>query len=744
MTITPQPGDKNGRQLPTIPDVGGLTLLDAALAFAAEGIYLLLVTIGKHAGSHAGKGWPAKSTCDSETITAWCTENPNAGIAIHTGRSGLVAFDLDVDVIPDELTWLKAGLFQSTRGGRGARGHYVFASAETFTSGNLRTTDDQHVGEIRSGNTVIMVQPSPHPRADDGGEYRWITTGVVPELPDEARAYLTTKAGGGGQPTSARNDAELTAHLSAYFEAHTTESQPWRRQTFRDHYAKLRGEGEAHHGAMMKVLGWTAREIEAGFVSATVFDDLRDDWRASFGPHDRNPPGDEFWRMACTAIDDAAKENPDDLRNRGHRDFGTDHRDYAGVFDRFEFIVENTSADDDGQDMPTDNAEQPSSWAPVDMAAALDNENDLTPTILARSDGAHLFYPGKVHSVHGESESGKTWLALCAAAECLNAGKSVLFVDFEDDAVSVGKRLLLLGVPQAVVVDAALFGYVRPEVEPKDGDELNAFGDLLSRQFTLAVIDGVTESMDLFGLSGKDNDDIATWHRKLPKAISRATGAAVVCVDHVTKDPGTRGRFALGGQHKMAGLDGAAFIIEPDKPFARGLAGEASVRVGKDRPGCLRGLGGRWRKSDRTQLVATFGLDSTAPAGITWTLDAPLDMNAAGHIDNSATGGPPARPKWCMEHVSRYWEMTTDLEKRSTRQTVDALYTLHKATGSKIGRDTWRHAVDVLVTEGYATWVAGKRNSHLHTSLRPYREATDPTPDNVSGVPMTSGSASNP
>jgi hypothetical protein len=76
-------------------------------------------------------------------------------------------------------------------------GHYVFATMETFTSGKLKLSDGRVVGEIRSGNTVILTEPSPHPKADEGSEYRWITTGTVPPLPDEATVYLTTKAGGG-------------------------------------------------------------------------------------------------------------------------------------------------------------------------------------------------------------------------------------------------------------------------------------------------------------------------------------------------------------------------------------------------------------------------------------------------------------------------------------------------------------------------------------------------------------------
>ncbi len=268
-------------------------------------------------------------------------------------------------------------------------------------------------------------------------------------------------------------------------------------------------------------------------------------------------------------------------------------------------------------------AAERSSWVPVDMFAALEGDEEDAPSVLSRSDGVRLFYAGKVHSVHGESESGKSWLVQCAAAECLNEGKPVLYLDFEADARSVGKRLLLLGVPAEVLRDPAMFAYVQPESSLDAPQDREAFEASLSRSFGLAVVDGVTDSMGIFGYSVNENDDVAKWQRQLPKLLARKTGAAVVCVDHVTKGSDGRGRYAIGGQHKMAGLDGAAFIVEVTEPFAQGLAGNATVRVGKDRPGRIRGLGVGWRTSDRTQLIAEFQLDSTDDQRTEWTLEAP-------------------------------------------------------------------------------------------------------------------------
>ncbi|MCA4732157.1 bifunctional DNA primase/polymerase [Mycobacterium avium] len=191
MTIQPQTSASGQDETPHIPDVSGLDSFQAALTYANAGLYVLPVKIGKHPGSVVGRGWPESSTRDPDVVEYFWDLNPEAGIALHTGKSKLVAFDLDVDVVPDELDWLRAGIFQHTRRHGGERGHYVFVSSEIFVSGDLTLSDGTSVGEIRSGNTVIIAEPSPHAKADDGGGYRWASYGDLPPLPDIARKYLT-------------------------------------------------------------------------------------------------------------------------------------------------------------------------------------------------------------------------------------------------------------------------------------------------------------------------------------------------------------------------------------------------------------------------------------------------------------------------------------------------------------------------------------------------------------------------
>ncbi|OZE03181.1 hypothetical protein CH249_15430 [Rhodococcus sp. 05-2255-3B1] len=384
-----------------------------------------------------------------------------------------------------------------------------------------------------------------------------------------------------------------------------------------------------------------------------------------------------------------------------------------------------------------------SSWEPVDVAAALSGGGPPPPVLLRRDDGAYLFYAGKVHSVHGESESGKSWLVQCAAAQVLQAEGAVLYVDFEDDVDGVAGRLLLLGVAKEVLTDVQRFVYVRPEESFGASAALDAFQRTLSRRFALAVVDGVTDSMGTFGYSVTSNDDVAAWQREVPRQISRKTGAAVVCVDHVSRDTEGRGRFALGGQHKLAGLDGAAFVVEMEQPFGVGMAGTASVRVGKDRPGHIRNLGGAWRKNDRTQRVADFHLDSTDPSAPVWSLAAPTDAGRATDViaGRARTTGDPAefRPTWFMEQISRYWETTDDVALRSTTKTVEAMCEERKSAGKEPKRAMWRRAVDLLVTEGFARWDEGPRGTHLHSVVTDYRQADDPQSDNY--VPAAADTA---
>jgi hypothetical protein len=240
-----------------------------------------------------------------------------------------------------------------------------------------------------------------------------------------------------------------------------------------------------------------------------------------------------------------------------------------------------------------------SSWRPQDITDALNGGGPPPAEYLRRTDDIALIYPGRVHWIQGESESLKSWLLLLAVAQALTAGDNCVWIDFEDDARGVGGRLLNLGVPQSVLVDATRFVYIQPTdalYDHKNDKALPGAVDLAEtlhgNTWHLVGIDGVTEAMTVEGLSMLDNTDIATWLRVLPKYIVRITGAAVCAIDHVTKSKETQGRFAIGGQHKLAGTTGATYKVTTITNLARAISdpivGQSLVTIQKDRPGWVR------------------------------------------------------------------------------------------------------------------------------------------------------------
>jgi hypothetical protein len=253
--------------------------------------------------------------------------------------------------------------------------------------------------------------------------------------------------------------------------------------------------------------------------------------------------------------------------------------------------------------------DEESSWKPVALKDYYDGLFQ-TPiaTILKRTDGHGLIYTGRVHSIYGESESGKSWIAQIATAEMLKDDKKVIYIDFESDAIDIVNRLKSLGVSRANLLQ--YFTYIRPD-GPRDSDDPYWQAILEPKSAELVIIDGVTESLTMWGGETKDNDAITRWMRIFPRTVATASGAAVVLIDHITKNAETRGRFAIGGQAKLATIDGAAYLVEPLEALAPGRTGSLTMRVTKDRPGFIRKIAGMWRKSDRTQEAAVFTIDST-------------------------------------------------------------------------------------------------------------------------------------
>ena len=340
---------------------------------------------------------------------------------------------------------------------------------------------------------------------------------------------------------------------------------------------------------------------------------------------------------------------------------------------------------------------QHTSWWPVDLAELFSGDHQPpAPALYQRDDGQPMLYAGKCHAFNGESESGKSWAALIACVQTIRAGGHVLYLDFEDTADTVVTRLLALGAKPAQVLER--FHYAQPH-EPiftKSGRFTPANADLADtlERFTpaLAVIDGVTEAMTMHGLSLVDNAEYATFHGALPRRLALA-GAAVVQIDHVTKDRENRGRWAIGAQHKLAAMDGAVFSFAVAKPFGLGRHGITKMSIEKDRPGALRqhALGKR---------IADLHLESDPDThALAWRIELP---------DTPEGDDGTMRPTIVMERVSRFLEdHPQGMSKRSIRAAVPG------------GNDMIDLAIDLLL-DGFIT-IEKDGQSHRHISTKAYR-----------------------
>ena len=335
------------------------------------------------------------------------------------------------------------------------------------------------------------------------------------------------------------------------------------------------------------------------------------------------------------------------------------------------------------------------SWQEVPLAATIEgDEPEDEPTMLVRDDGACLLYPGRIHALSGEPESGKTWLALHACAEQMDTGRHVVYIDFEDSPAGVVSRLRALQVDTEMI--ATRFHYIRP-VEPLGPEGRHALAQLLTRvQPTLVVIDGLTEALTLHGLALESNRDVAHFLELVPRFIARQ-GPAVVIIDHVEKDRERRGRWAIGAQHKLAGLDGVSYGLEVIKPVVRDGDGLVRLVVHKDRPGQIR------RIAAERKTAAEFSTHSSESV-LTVTVVTP--------------GGRPRdadnwRPTELMERISRWLEINPGASKRLVEDSVK-------------GKAAWkREALRCLATDGHATVEDGAHGALLYRIVKPFRVGGD-------------------
>jgi DnaB-like helicase N terminal domain/AAA domain len=337
-----------------------------------------------------------------------------------------------------------------------------------------------------------------------------------------------------------------------------------------------------------------------------------------------------------------------------------------------------------------DNPATTNTWAPVDLTDILAGDDTEGPvaTTLTRRDGKALLYPAAVHSISGEPGSGKTWAALVAIAQELENNNDALFIDFEDRPQTIVNRLRALGTTDQAI--AAHLAYIRPEVALNPTSR--ALLEQAATSCTIAVIDGITEAMTMHGLSLMDNEDVARWLALVPRALADL-GPAVLQIDHVVKNADARGRYAIGGQHKLAGITGVAYKMLTIRSFGRGVKGHAKLVIDKDKHGDVGPNG---------VTAADLHLDATNPDGSLYAwLDTPGD-------DHTETG--EWRPTGYMHKVSLFLQLAPGA---NTNEIV---------MGVRGKKAHIVSAIQALITEGNVRVEPGPRNASHHYVETPFDE----------------------
>lgn len=255
----------------------------------------------------------------------------------------------------------------------------------------------------------------------------------------------------------------------------------------------------------------------------------------------------------------------------------------------------------------------------TDVAALLDGTlPDLpAPEVLSRSDGNALFYSGQVNLVFGDPESGKTWVALAAAAETLRDGGSALVLDLDHNGVhATVQRLLMLGAPTSALRSPARFRYV----EPEDHMHLvDVVADVIAWRPDVTVLDSIGELLPLFGVSSNSPDDFTMVHARVMKPLAAKAGTALVAIDHLAKNSESRALGATGTAAKRRAIGGVSLRVKLLEAFTPGRGGACLLTIHKDRHGGLRAVS---PAEDKEPVAGTFRL-STIDGATAWKVHAP-------------------------------------------------------------------------------------------------------------------------
>ena len=542
--------------------------LDVALSLAA---------VGWHVFPCAATGkpllpWKDGATTDPATIKKWFHRGERIGV--HCGRSGLLVVDRDRKDGRDGFESLKqagirllATMHYTSRSGHGR--HDVYAAPAGVDCTIATDVLGMPGVDIRAGVGMVI--------------YNGPALAEAPSLAP-APAWAVVRHKEHGYSSTVSLEEWLTEERS---------SEPSAKGRKLARAMPLQGVSNA------KLLSLTTPLVDNlmwGNGRRLVYDTARERYTRNYP--DAGEAFDQAWTKAIARVEadwDAVMQAP------------------ATELDRPKHTQEGLRADDDSQDLY------------VDVVAVLGGTGRRArATIGKRTDGQGLFYRGKVNTLMGDPESGKTLIAACVAADVLSAGGSVLWLDLDHNG---GTDMVLLlqgfGVHTSVLMNRAHFR-LASEVLDDPADVMRAVADAAEWGPDYVVIDSVGELLPLFGASSDSADDFTSVNRQVASRLA-THGACVVTIDHMAKGHDSRAYGASGTMAKKRAANGAYYEVQTVIPFTLSGGGRADLRIVKDRPGNIRDNSPREGKRPR---AASFSLNKDDQGNPQWKFFTPEEAPA--------------------------------------------------------------------------------------------------------------------
>lgn len=322
-------------------------------------------------------------------------------------------------------------------------------------------------------------------------------------------------------------------------------------------------------------------------------------------------------------------------------------------------------------------------WERADLGPIVDGDiYRHRPTVLSRGDHG-AFYRGLVNYIHGTDGVGKSFVALIAAMETMAAGARVMWLDFEDTAVTVVSRLRDYDVDPKAILDR--FYYFHPESPSSRAIIDTLAATVAADDIALVIIDSVGEAFAVDGVDENHDNEVAPWFRYVARRLADA-GAAVIPIDHGTK-AGDTPFYPSGSKRKRAMVSGTAVYVEVIRPLTREDGGRLRLVCAKDRHGTYR----------RGEAIGELDVFIRPNGKLGWSFGPP-----PAEPESPAIAGLEVAMRAAVRAVRRLSDL--DPEPPSRNMVLAAMDVKARA-------EVKRSAIDLAVERGILEEISGTRSS---------------------------------